>query len=350
MKRSASIFKDFLSAAPEAQKSRNRFIVWTSFLIAAILLYLTLRGLDWGVFFETLQGANFGYIGLLLIWSSISYFVRAMRWRVLLNSIKVTSPLSVFWANMAGYLGNNILPARAGELVRAVYAARKENISVAFVLATGITERLVDLAALVIIGAASVFWLDAFPKSVQEALQSFSLVAVGGVLFILLLPLFHGRLIHLVTVSSLWKSQLRGKTVALLDHFLKGIKVITQSRRGFPFIILTVAIWFMDGVGMVIMALALHETLSLLQSFLLIAALGLSSAIPSTPGYVGVYQFVAVTVLSPLGFSREMSLALILLVQFLNLVVVLLWGGLGMWLGARGLFGKNVEVVEDGDV
>jgi uncharacterized membrane protein YbhN (UPF0104 family) len=73
----------------------------------------------------------------------------------------------------------------------------------------------------------------------------------------------------------------------------------------------------------------------LAQSFLLIAALGISSALPSTPGYVGVYQFVAVTILSPFGVARESALALILLVQFLNLLVVSIWGGLGLWLASR---------------
>ena len=112
-------------------------------------------------------------------------------------------------------------------------------------------------------------------------------------------------------------------------------KVIAQPRRGFPFLLFTILIWFMDGMGMVILASSLSETLSLAQSFLLIAALGISSALPSTPGYVGVYQFVAVTILLPFGIARESALALILLVQFINLLVVSVWGGLGLSLASR---------------
>lgn len=303
-------------------------------LIAAILLYFTLRGLDWIVFFDTLQGANYGYIVLLLIWSSVSFLFRALRWRVLLNFQKMIPPLFVFWANMAGYLGNNVLPARAGELIRAVYVARKQGIPVAFVLATGITERLVDLVALVIIGTLSVFWLDAFPKLVQDALQSFSIVAVGGVFLILLLPVFHDRLIRSMNGLSFLDSRLKEILMTLLENFIKGIRVIMQSERGFSFIFFTMAIWIMDGLGMVILASALHEVLSLWQSFLLIAALGLSSAIPSTPGYVGVYQFVAVTVLMPFGLERESALAIILVAQAINLILVLLWGSFAFWIGS----------------
>jgi glycosyltransferase 2 family protein len=73
----------------------------------------------------------------------------------------------------------------------------------------------------------------------------------------------------------------------------------------------------------------------------LIAALGLSSAAPSTPGYVGIYQFVAVTVLAPFGFARDEALAFILATQAVNVyAVVIVWGTLGLWsLGVRSLRG-----------
>ncbi len=236
---------------------------------------------------------------------------------------------------MAGYLGNNILPARAGELVRAAYVSRRETIPVVFVLATGITERLVDLAALVVIGAASVLFAVTFSTSMQEAFKSFAIVAVIGVAFIFLLPFFQGWVLRILHAIPILNPALKNKLEELFLHFVDGVKVIAQPRRGFPFLLYTILIWFMDGMGMVILASSLNETLSLAQSFLLIAALGISSALPSTPGYVGVYQFVAVTILLPFGIARESALALILLVQFINLFVVSVWGGLGLSLASR---------------
>ena len=271
----------------------------------------------------------------MLLWSSATYFLRAMRWRVLLNSQKKLSPAGVFWANMAGYLGNNILPARAGEIVRAAYVSRREGIPVVFVLATGFTERLVDLAALVVIGAASILFAVTFSTSMQEAFKSFAIVAVVGATFIFLLPFFQSWALRILHAIPFLNISLKKKLEELFLHFVDGVKVIAQPRRGLPFLLFTILIWFMDGMGMVVLASSLNETLSLAQSFLLIAALGISSALPSTPGYVGVYQFVAVTILLPFGIARESALALILLVQFLNLLVVSVWGGLGLWLASR---------------
>ena len=71
-------------------------------------------------------------------------------------------------------------------------------------------------------------------------------------------------------------------------------------------------------------------------SLLLLASLGLASAAPSTPGYVGIYQFVAVTVLAPFGFSRDAALAYIIAAQAVIYAVVIVWGALGLWaLGFR---------------
>ena len=75
---------------------------------------------------------------------------------------------------------------------------------------------------------------------------------------------------------------------------------------------------------------ALGFTMPISAAFLLIAGLGLGSALPSTPGYVGIYQFVAVTVLEPFGFSRTDAIAYILVAQALRYVVIGFWGALGL--------------------
>lgn len=300
-------------------------------------MYLALRGIDWVVFLEVLQHANYAFIGLITIWSSGSYVLRAVRWHGLLSSQKTISILNVFWANMIGYLGNMVLPARAGEVIRASYIARKENISISFVLATSITERLMDLASLVIISGIALFFVDTFPRSVQDALESLALIAVTGVAFLFLLPYFHGVLIRFLSSLSFLGEVFQSKIQGIMTHFLEGVDVISRADRGLPFIFFTALIWLMDGVGMILFAFALNESLNLVQAFLFIAALGISSAIPSTPGYVGVYQFVAVIVLTPFGIKRESALAMILVSQALNLLVVSLWGGLGLWHGSQGI-------------
>jgi len=72
-------------------------------------------------------------------------------------------------------------------------------------------------------------------------------------------------------------------------------------------------------------------TLTPAVALLLIAGMGLGSALPSTPGYVGIYQFVAVTVLVPFGFSRSDALAYSLVLQAFGYVWITFWGLIGLW-------------------
>ena len=94
----------------------------------------------------------------------------------------------------------------------------------------------------------------------------------------------------------------------------------------------------MDAAGTVFLAYILKIPLLLQQAFVLLAALGLSSAIPSTPGYVGVYQFVAVSTLAPFGISQADALAFILISQILGYIIIGFWGLLSLW-----QFNKHTE-------
>ena len=102
---------------------------------------------------------------------------------------------------------------------------------------------------------------------------------------------------------------------SLTRQFLMGLRALHHPWRAFQFLLLTALIWPLDGLMAVCVGASLGVPLGFARGMILIAALGLSSAVPSTPGYVGVYQFAAVSVLAPLGIDREDALAIVLLLQ-----------------------------------
>jgi uncharacterized membrane protein YbhN (UPF0104 family) len=87
----------------------------------------------------------------------------------------------------------------------------------------------------------------------------------------------------------------------------------------------------MDTITGLTVARAFNLHLTAPQVFLLLASLGISSALPSTPGYIGVYQFVSKTVLVPFGLSETQALAYIIGYQGVMYVVNTLWGLIGLW-------------------
>ena len=234
---------------------------------------------------------------------------------------------------MVGYLGNDFLPARSGDVIRALAIGRYAGISRLFALATILVERMVDAGVLVLLalGLVGVAGLG-LPPWARSALPLAVVVVtfgLGGLLLAAQLRLEPGAPSRLSGRVGRLLTMLRQRVAA----FQAGIQALSQPRRLLIFALLTGAIWACD----ILFALQVSEAVQLSQSIpqavLLIAALGLASAVPSTPGYVGVYQFVAVTVLGPFGYSVSEAIAYIAAFQVLSYAIVIWWGGIALgWL------------------
>lgn len=301
-----------------------------AFLLAAVLLYFTLRGLDWASFWETITSGHYEFLLLTIPIASINYFIRAVRWSTLVNAERKVPLLSIFWANMVGYLGNAYLPARAGELIRSAYLGQKSGAGTSFVFATALVERLMDVIALVLIGSIAVLLQNQISALLASAIKIMAAAGVIGLGIVIVVP-FQEKLITRLIARLPLPPRINQKVSEQAGRFLVGMRSLHNIRKLVNFILLTAVIWLIDGLGNMIGVHIISQSLSLGQSLILLAALGLSSAIPSTPGYIGVYQFVAVTVLMPFGFSRPAALVYILISQVFGYLIVSFWGLIGLW-------------------
>ena len=299
-------------------------------LLAAALLYYSLRGVDWTEVGGLFKRASPWPLLLASGIASTTLFLRALRWRILLAAGGEVSVAIAFWATAAGYLGNNFLPARAGEIVRTAIISAQTRLSPAFVLATALAERIADAVALILISAIVLFVVPAPPGWMRGAARSAALVGLIGAAGIAVLPLLHPVVRRFVARLPL-SEHVGERLVAAAEHALNGLRTFHDPARIAAFVAVTIVIWYLDALGSVLAASALGLTLSLPVAFLLIAGLSVGSALPSTPGYVGIYQFVAVTVLTPFGFTRSDAIAFILLAQAMMYVVIGAWGGLALW-------------------
>ncbi len=313
-----------------AEQARPRAIFWViAFSLAGVLLYFSLRGVDWWRVWGLLRQARLGFVGAALSIMSVDLLLRSLRWRVLLSTQARMPAREVFWATSVGYLGNNFLPARAGELIRSAMVSRFSGLSKTFVLTTALCERIVDAIALIIIGAGVLLWLPTQPGWLADAagpLAVGGLVGAAGLIMIPFLESFWGRLLEKMPLPH----RFRNRAERTLTQGILGLRSFHDRARLTRYIALTVIIWSLDGMTVVIGARAIGLNVPLPVAFLLITGLGLSSALPSTPGYVGVYQFVAVTVLTPFGFSQSDAIAYILLFQAMTYAVFLCFGLLGL--------------------
>jgi uncharacterized protein (TIRG00374 family) len=320
-------------ATPVGSRGRTRALRTLSIAIAialaTVLLFFSLRGIEWRRVWLLVEHARPAWLALALALSTATLFLRACRWRVLLSAEASVSVPDVFWATCAGYFGNNFLPARAGELVRTYMISAVYRLDLPFVLATALCERIADAVTLVAIASIVLLRLPAQSGAVAKAIPLFAALALAGAAAIVILPLVGPAAVRIIERIPL-PHGLRSRLVAVFEQGLRGLRAFHHLGRLSAFCAFSAAIWILDAVATTIIAKALALSISLPVAFLLLAALGLGSALPSTPGYVGIYQFVAVTVLTPFGLSRTDAIAYILLAQALSYVVIGAWGSVGI--------------------
>jgi glycosyltransferase 2 family protein len=314
--------------------SSRRVLLATLYWLALIaftagLLYYSLRGIDWPQVGHILLTAKPLGVAALFGIGSVSLGLRAIRWRVLLLSEGDVSVSTAFWATATGYFGNSFLPARAGEVIRTFMISAGSSLSKSFVLATALSERVSDAVALIGISATILLSMPSRPGWLADTARPFAILGFCGVLGIALLPRLEGlgqRLLVRIPLPEALRNRLQG----ILQQAALGIRSFHDRGRLARFAGLTAVIWLNDAFATIVGARALGLTISLPVAFLLIAGLGLGSALPSTPGYVGIYQFVAVSVLVPFGFSRTDAIAYILFAQAFQYVVTALYGVVGL--------------------
>ena len=117
---------------------------WVGIAISAIFLYISLRGLALDDFWQALQNANYWWLIPGVAVYFIGVWVRAWRWHYMLRPLKKIPTRTMFPIVAIGYMGNNIYPARAGEVLRAAVLKQREGVPISASLATVVVERIFD--------------------------------------------------------------------------------------------------------------------------------------------------------------------------------------------------------------
>ncbi len=312
-------------------KGKPRWYLPLAIGLSIIFLYLAVRGVSWNELINAIRNCQVVYLFPAIAISLISFMVRSQRWGILLRQKQKVDFSTLFWATGTGYLGNNFLPFRAGEVIRSVVLGQKTGISKVYVFATALTERVIDALFLILLGLLLVPTIGDVPSWLPPAMRILGILGLVALIILLIAPRLENgikSLIYHLPIPGKWHDRL----VNFVEQFLQGAASFQKPERSALFLFLTCLIWLLDGTTTMISAKAFSIDISLSQSLLLLVALGLSSAIPSAPGYLGIYQYTAVTILAIYGYPKSQALAFILVAQAIGMVLTLIWGlaGLGI--------------------
>jgi hypothetical protein len=301
--------------------------------ISVIALWFVLRSVDLERTAEILGQADLRWVAFAAGLLTLDLSFRALRWQRLLRPIAAIRYLPMFGYLLIGYLANNILPARLGELVRVHYLGDREGISRASALGTVVVERVVDLIAVVAIASVALLVL-----SVRGIVASAVLVgaAVAGLfLAVLVLGIVAHRIPgadRLATIIDRWP------TIRSLARSLQGgLAVASRPRTLAEALLVTAASWTVAILSFAAVGQAIGVELSIGQAALLSSGVALASAVPAGPSNLGTFEFAAVEIGKAIGVPADSAFAMALLVHAAILVVTSVGGGIAFArLGWRG--------------
>jgi glycosyltransferase 2 family protein len=295
-------------------------------LISLACIYLVIRGVDLGKTADLLGGARPGWLALAVAAVAADLVFRALRWQILIRPI-CRVPLRRLSAYMlVGYLANNVLPARLGELVRSHYLGDREGISRSATLGTVVVERIVDTVVLVAIGAFAILILNVRGVVVSAILVG---VAISALLCVALaVALAAHRLPGAARAAAFlgrWP-----RVVGVATRLRDGLRVAALPRTVAAAAILSVAAWSCTVVAVLAVGQALGIQLTVGEGALLAAGTNLATAIPSGPGYLGTFEYAGQTIALAFGFGASEGLALALLIHVLTLAVSSIGGAVAL--------------------
>lgn len=292
--------------------------------------WLVLRSVDLASAADVLRTANPAWIALMFVTAFVDVAARGARWRVLLEPIASIPYRRVLGYTYIGYLANNVLPARLGELVRSHSLGEKEGVARTTVLGTVVVERVVDTVIVVAIASIAVLVLSIRGVMTSAVLLGLAFAAL------LVIGLGIGVVAHRLPGAERVTAYVARwpRLVALGRMLREGLAVVSRPRTLVGALAFSAVAWAASICTFLAAGQAVGIELTVAQGALLCSGVALATIVPSGPGYLGTFELTAVGICSLFGIDRDSAFAMALLVHVMILAVTSV-GGVIAYLALR---------------
>ncbi len=312
---------------------RPRF--WLGTISTAVFIFFLLRTIDFREFLDAIKQANYWYLIPAVAVYFVAVMFRSARWHYLLMPLGNVPIRRLYPSVVIGFMVNNLLPVRLGELFRAYLVGDSENLSKSAALATIAMERILDAVVLV----ATAFLISLFVEIPEWLNTTILIMTISLAVSLAALTLM---LISEKTAAALLRLffrpvpiKLREKIYVLIAEFLIGFRSIKNPGyivRAFIFSILT---WATESSIFYIIAISFGFKLGAddmsIGILLAVAAANLVTAVPSSAGGVGPFEFAARETLVTFGITRGVATAFAIVVHAVLIIPVVVAGLYFLW-------------------
>ena len=301
--------------------------IGVGFAIAILFTILLVRNVDVHEVARAIRLFGLNILALSVGFVLVGYSLRARRWQLLLKGAGVSAnyreAVSIFFASFAL---NNVVPLRAGDVYRCVTASRLPAATIAKSLATLLTERLLDLAALIVLLGVLLFFVPKSAALVSSPIMVLLIVALLVLVVLIGFPVQTRRAVDALLVGGLSRVRIMAKVATWIGALTAAIEGTLSGRWRFRVIGLTILAWAIELGVFAVIASALSGEI-LLSGGLYAGVLGtLATLIPSAPGHWGTFDFFAAEGFRYSGFEAEKAVAAAIVCHLVIIVPVTLIG------------------------
>jgi len=291
------------TARKEDVTKRGRPAFWVALIIGTplsmLLLWLTVRHADLEAVWDAVASAELWPLIVAVVVLGFLYVLQGFRWRVIVGLNRPSGQRYVELL-VAGIACNNLLPGRIGDLLRARCVAVDADMPSGRGLASVVLDKGFDIVALVL------FLCVSLPTVTSEAWIARIAVGASVVLAVLVIGLLFARI---YTRARERERRRRGIVRGLIRDTLEGLAQPIGRRRFARALVLSVVAWCIWAAAAMLVATAVGIDLRPVDALFVAAVVNLGLVVPSSPGYVGTYQWLGVQALGVLGVAREEALA-----------------------------------------
>ncbi|HSG18396.1 MAG TPA: lysylphosphatidylglycerol synthase transmembrane domain-containing protein [Anaerolineae bacterium] len=292
-------------------KALTRWQLWLGILVSAAFLWLALRGLKLDDVWQALQVGNYWWLIPSVGVYFLAVWARTWRWHYMLLPLKNISLRRLFPVVVIGYMGNNVYPFRAGEVLRSYVLRRQEEVSMSASLATVVVERVFDgLVMLIFVFAA--LPLAPLPNDNIRTV----VIAASGVFFAALLLFFAlaampERALRFAEIISnaFVPERLRQPMLDITARFLDGLASLRSFRGVLMIFGTSLVIWLLETVKYWFIMQAFPFEVSFFALMLMNGVVNLATTLPSAPGYIGTFDAPGIAVLEMYGVEVAVATA-----------------------------------------
>ncbi|PKB70764.1 MAG: hypothetical protein BZY87_09610 [SAR202 cluster bacterium Io17-Chloro-G6] len=303
----------------------DKWQFWLGGGVSVGLLILLFYQVDLGKLKDALGDANYALLAPSVAIYFVAVWFRAARWRYLLAPISSIPVRRLYPVVTMGYMANNLLPIRLGEVVRSYLLARQEKLSTSSALATIAVERVYDGITLLAFAALSAPWLLLLGEFDSAAEVSHT----TGVLFLIAAISAFAMLLTFFTLlgsSVVFANRIEGflnivpagprpKVKEIFRTFVAGLAILNSPGKHLALFVYSLPVWLLEGSMYFMLAYSFgidehFDSLGvlLLVVLLLTATSNLATSIPSAIGGIGPFEVVAQKTLIALGVGPELAL------------------------------------------